>query len=201
MSTLFIISLKLISYVLRLIAQFKVRFIYRYSIICRGNVVFDGIPRIVVHKDSKIEIGNNVRLNSINRSYHINMYRGVKLMADRPNANIFIGENTRIHGACIHAYKSIKIGKNCLIAANCQIIDGNGHDLSFPDVENRINTKGEAKEIIIGDNVWIGANSIILPGVKIGNGSIIAAGSVVFKDIPAMVIAGGNPASILKSYA
>ena len=114
-------------------------------------------------------------------------------MADRENAVIKIGENTRIHGTCIHAYKSIEIGKNCLIAANCQIFDGNGHDLSFENVHNRINTIGESKEIIIEDSVWLGTGVIVLPGVKIGMGSVIAANSVVHKDIPSMVIAGGNP--------
>jgi acetyltransferase-like isoleucine patch superfamily enzyme len=85
-----------------------------------------------------------------------------------------------------------------LIAANCQIFDGNGHDISFPDVGNRINTTGASKPIVIEDNVWIGANSIILPGVTIGRGSVISANSVVTKDVPPMVIAGGNPAIIIK---
>jgi acetyltransferase-like isoleucine patch superfamily enzyme len=127
------------------------------------------------------------------------MHSPVKLFADR-NGIIIIGDNTRVHGSCIHAYKSIKIGNNCLIAANCQIFDGAGHDLSFENVRNRINTKGSAKEIVIEDNVWIGANSIILPGVKIGNGSIISAGSTVKGNIPPMVLAGGNPIEIIKDY-
>jgi len=88
-----------------------------------------------------------------------------------------------------------------LIAANCQIFDGNGHDISFPDVENRINSKGASKPIVIEDSVWVGANSIILPGVTIGRGSVISANSVVIKDIPPMVVAGGNPAKIIKDYS
>jgi acetyltransferase-like isoleucine patch superfamily enzyme len=128
------------------------------------------------------------------------MHSPVKLMADRKDAVIEIGDNTRISGSCIHAYKKITIGRNCLIAANCQIIDGNGHDLSFTQVNNRINTLGEAKEIMIEDNVWIGANCIILPGSKIGQGSVISAGSVVSGNIPPMCLAGGNPVKILKQY-
>ena len=57
-----------------------------------------------------------------------------------------------------------------------------------------------AKKIVIGNDVWIGINCIILPGVKIGSGSIIRAGSVVDQDIPPMCIAGGNPVRVLKSY-
>lgn len=162
---------------------------------------FNGTPLIDIRRGSQLSIGKGVMLNSRNKGYHINMHSPVKLFADRPGAKIEIGDKTRIHGTCIHAFNSIKIGKSCLIAANCQIIDGNGHDLSFPDIENRINTDGISKPVVIEDNVWIGANSIILPGVTIGKGSVIAAGSVVTKDIPPMVVAGGNPVKIIKDYS
>nr|WP_324253299.1 acyltransferase [Vibrio parahaemolyticus] len=159
-----------------------------------------GTPLIDIKDDCFLLIEDSVTLNSQNRGYHVNMHSPIKLYADRKGAIIRIGTNTRIHGTCIHAYESITIGKNCLIAANCQIFDGSGHDLSFSDVENRINTRGVSKPVLIEDNVWIGINSIILPGVTIGNGSVIAANSVVTKDIPPMVLAGGNPAKIIKRY-
>lgn len=159
-----------------------------------------GIPIIDIRKGSTLEIGSNVTMTSRNKGYHLNMHSPVKLFADRRGAIIKIGDNTRLHGTCIHAYKSVVIGCNCLIAANCQIFDGNGHDLSFADVNNRINTTGDASPVEIGDSVWIGANCIILPGVKIGRGSVISANSVVVKDIPLMVVAGGNPAKVIKSY-
>ena len=78
-------------------------------------------------------------------------------------------------------------------------MDGSGHDLSFHDVENRINTTGSTRPVVIEDCVWIGANSIVLPGVRIGKGSVVAAGSVVTQNIPAMVLAGGIPAKTLKT--
>ena len=68
------------------------------------------------------------------------------------------------------------------------------------DPENRIKTIGVSKAIKIEDNVWIGANCIILPGVKIGAGSVISAGSVVPKDVPMRTLAGGNPAIVIRSY-
>ncbi len=170
----------------------------------RVNLVFStlkihGMPDIFITKTAKVILGDNVTLNSKNKGYHVNMFRSVKILADRPNAFISIGENTRIHGTCIHAHKKITIGKRCLIAANCQIIDSSGHDLSFENVENRIKTSGIAKSITIQDDVWLGMNCIILPGVTIGKGSIVAAGSVVAKSIPEMCIVGGNPARIIKS--
>lgn len=163
-----------------------------------SNVIINGTPIIDIRCGCNLLIGHDVTLNSNNIGYHINMHSPVKLFADKIGSEIIIGARTRIHGSCIHAYKSIKIGENCLIAANCHIIDGNGHDLSFPDVDNRINTQGECRAVIIEDNVWLGANCIVLPGVTIGNGSVISANSVVTKNIPAMVVAGGNPAKEIK---
>ena len=107
----------------------------------QGKIIINGLPLINILKGSKLFIGTNVTLNSRNKGYHINLHSPVKLFADKPGATIRIGNNTRIHGTCIHAYQSIVIGNNCLIAANCQIFDGNGHDLSFPNVDNRINTR------------------------------------------------------------
>jgi acetyltransferase-like isoleucine patch superfamily enzyme len=161
---------------------------------------FIGIPIIIKIKNTNLIIGNNVTINSDKLGYHLNMHSPCKLYLDRVGGKIVIGDNTRINGACIHAYESIEIGKNCLIAANTQIMDGNGHDLSFNDVSNRIKTHGTVKPVVIEDNVWIGANSIILPGVTIGYGSVISANSVINMNIPPMCIAGGNPAKVLKQY-
>lgn len=178
----------------------KTKWFYPKHICLKGKVYITGIPVYVFEYNGKVIMGNRVSLKSNRKSYHLNMHSPVKIMADKRDALIEIGDNTRINGTCIHAYKRISIGNNCLIAANCQIFDGNGHDLSFPDVHNRINTLGTAEEIIIEDDVWIGANSLITPGVKIGKGSVIAAGSVVVKDIPAMCVAAGNPAIVIKKY-
>ncbi len=165
-----------------------------------GNgVIFQGKPIIDIREGAAIIIKEGVSLGSKNSYYHLNMHSPVKLYADRPGATITIGERTRVWGSCIHAYSAITIGKKCLIAANCQIIDGSGHDLSFDDVANRINTTGNSSPIVIEDYVWIGANSIILPGVTIGKGSVIGAGSIVTKDIPAMVVASGNPAKVVRT--
>lgn len=188
----------------RLISFFNKKKIYKElkgkNIEIGTGVKFKNKPLIDIHKSANLKIGNNVTINSENKGYHVNMFGICKLMADRPNAVIEIGENTRIHGTCIHAYKRIKIGKNCLIAANCQIIDGNGHDLSFPNVKDRINTSGKCEEVIIEDNVWLGTGVIVLPGVSIGNGSVITANSVVHCNIPPMVVAGGNPIRIIKKF-
>lgn len=176
------------------------RILLESNIEMKGTLIVKGQPLIDIREGSKLYIGDGVTLNSRNKGYHINMHSPVKLFADRQGAEIRIGDRTRIHGTCIHAYQSVVVGRNCLIAANCQIFDGNGHDLSFPNVENRISTRGTSKPVRIEDNVWIGANSVVLPGVTIGRGSVISANSVVDKDIPPMVIAGGNTAIVIKEY-
>ena len=164
-----------------------------------GNLRISGWPLVYIKNASSIFIEDNVTLNSSNLGYHLNMHSRVKLYADGKKAIITIGPNTRIHGTCIHAREKITIGANCLIAANCQIFDNNGHEVTFENAENRIHTTGSSKPVVIEDDVWIGAHAIILPGVHIGRGSVIGAGSVVTGSIPAGVTAAGNPAKVLNT--
>lgn len=196
------ITMKLKQKIGRIIIEIlNIRFLFKYGLKIGRHVKISKGTLLDIRNGGKIIIGNDVTLNSQNKGYHINMHSPVKLFVDISGAEITIGNNTRIHGSCIHAYKSIKVGAHCLIAANCQIMDCSGHDLSFECIENRINTKGTSRPVIIEDCVWIGANSIILPGVTIGKGSVIGAGSVVTKNIPPMSIAAGNPAKVIRTFS
>lgn len=178
----------------------------RYKVIGRRGVIIARkaslVGRVIIrmHKGSRIIIGAGSKLSTSPFNYHLSIYGPMKLVTSMPEAIILIGEYTRIHASCIHAYQKVQVGNRCLIAANCQIFDCSGHDLSFDRVQNRINTKGVAKPVLIGDDVWIGTGSIIMPGVRIGDGSVIAAGSVVTKDVPSMCIVGGNPARVIRTY-
>ena len=87
----------------------------------------------------------------------------------------------------------IIIGKNCHITYGCIILSHDG------SVKQRVPGDSGLGKVIIGDNVFIGVNSVILPNVKIGNNSVIGAGSVVTKDIPANVVAAGNPARVINN--
>lgn len=157
-------------------------------------------PTIVKHKTATILLGENVTLNSDKKYYHLSMYSSVKLVGDKANSKISIGDNTRINGSCVHAFNKIEIGKNCLVAANTQIIDSNGHLLSMESPSDRIKTQDVGEPILIEDNVWIGTGCIILGGTKIGHGSVISANSVVKGDVPPKSIFGGNPAKLIKQY-
>lgn len=106
--------------------------------------------------------------------------------------NINIGKRVFINMGCtFQDWGGIAIGDDCLIGHNCTICTVN-HDKNS-------NTRGNmvCRPVKIGDKVWIGANVIILPGVSIGDGAIIAAGTVVTKDVAPAMIVGGSPARVI----
>ncbi len=106
------------------------------------------------------------------------------------HGSIRIGNGTYINrNTLIIAEEQVSIGRDCKISWDVIIMDSDLHPVRSESVEN--------KPVVIEDYVWIGCRSIVLKGVTIGKGSIIAAGSVVTKDVPPGCIAGGNPARIL----
>lgn len=165
-----------------------------------GALHVRGMPHIDLVPGARVVLGHGVMLNSSNAGYHLNMFAPVKLLADLPGAEIIVGDGTRLHGTCVHAYERVEIGRNCLIAANTQIMDGSGHDLAFDDPSRRGSTRGPVRPVRIGDNVWIGAQVIVLPGSIIGEGSVVGAGSVVSGTVPPRVLAAGNPIRVLRDY-
>lgn len=110
-------------------------------------------------------------------------------------SNIFIGENFYANYDCIIIdVCRVKIGKNVLFGPRVGIYTA-AHPL---DAETRASGAEFGKEIEIGDNVWLGGGVTVLPGVKIGSGTTIGAGSVVTADIPANVVAAGNPCRVIR---
>ena len=109
--------------------------------------------------------------------------------------NIEIGENFYSnHNLIILDGNKVIFGDNVFIAPNCSFYTA-GHPL---EVELRNKGLEYAKPIKVGNNVWIGGNVIVLPGVTIGDNTVIGAGSVVTKDIPSNVVAVGNPCRVIK---
>lgn len=135
----------------------------------------------------------NINNGKIKISQGVFLYPDVKLSVNgiEKKAELVIGENTSIGDRTeIHVGSRVSIGRNCSISWDVCILDRDYHKF------NRVNE--EPKEIFIGDNVWIGCRAIILKGVNIGDGAVIAAGSVVTKDIPARCCVAGNPAKVIK---
>ena len=109
--------------------------------------------------------------------------------------NISVGNNFYTnHNCTILDGAKVTFGDNVFIAPNC-VFTTAGHAI---DAEHRASGLEIALPIYIGDNVWIGANVTVLPGITIGDNTIICAGSVVDKDIPSNVIAVGNPCKVLR---
>ena len=144
-----------------------------------------------------IEIGKNVLIGRSRYGYHASMPFYTTLFVES-GGKVTIGNNTRVNGAYIHARNSISIGNNCLFASGINLLDCNGHETYSID-----RTKGTdtAEPIVLGNNVWVGINSTILKGTKIGDNCIVAAGSVVKGNFPANVIIQGNPAKIVKEIS
>ena len=89
----------------------------------------------------------------------------------------------------------VTFGDNIFIGPNCSFYTA-GHPF---DVDQRNAGLEYAKPITVGNNVWFGGNVVVLPGVSIGDGAVIGAGSVVTKDIPENVLAVGNPCKVVKT--
>jgi len=116
-----------------------------------------GVPSIITRDGARIQIEDEVLLNSCDHGYHLSMHSRTKLYAEGKGARIRIGAGTRVHGSCIHAYSLVDIGRFCLIAANCQIMDGSGHRVSFDNLPTRLAHDSRATPVIVEDYVWIGA--------------------------------------------
>ena len=146
---------------------------------------------------SKITIGNNTHIRGSLFAYAYS--QGITI-----GNNCFIGKGTNLWSG-----NKITIGNNVLISYNVSIIDTNSHEIDMDERSTSyikmVNTghskiKGniETAPIIINDNVWISYNVAILKGVRIGKGAILAAHSVVTKDVPEFTLVAGNPAKVIK---
>lgn len=159
-----------------------------------------GVPIIDVANGGKFYIGNNFRINNGKHFNIIGRQQPCYFIVSKEGV-LKIGNNVGMSSSAFVCFKSITVGNNVLIGGNVVIYDTDFHSLSKEIRKNWIEDKQamECKEVIIGNDVFIGAHSTILKGVKIGDGSIIGAGSVVSKSIPENEIWAGNPAKFIKS--
>lgn len=114
-----------------------------------------------------------------------------------PNKIMKFGHHVQLGPHC-HVSADIVFGNYVLCAANVSFIGKNEHSYQYEGKSIWESPRGADKITKVGNDVWIGHGAIITGGVEIGNGSIIAAGSVVTKDVPPMSIVGGNPAKVIK---
>ncbi len=157
-----------------------------------------GKPVIQRHRQSSILMGPGLSLRSTLSSNPLGPNHPVIICTWKPSAKIQIGSHFAMTGGTICAAQEILIGDHVSVGANTTIIDTDFHPVSH-ELRLGDSSAGASKPVKIADHVFIGMNCIILKGVTLGYGCVIAAGSVVTKDIPAGVIAGGNPARILST--
>jgi acetyltransferase-like isoleucine patch superfamily enzyme len=143
-----------------------------------------------IQKAPKIGCGTSI---TIGHHFEIKYSRLQCELGAAPWSKLDIGHHVFINeGVNIFAMHSITIGDYTKIG-DCVAI----HDCNFHEVEEGAGVK--TMPIVIGRNVWIGRNSIILPGVSIGDNSVVGAGSVVTKSFPANCVIGGNPAKLIRT--
>ena len=140
-----------------------------------SHISVDDFPTIIGARDANVQL----------TSWNIGDWKG----------ELKIGKYCLITpGVRIMAAESIEIGDACMFAHGAYISDADWHG-----IYDRSEPVGKTKPIILKDNVWIGDSAIVCKGVTIGENSIIGAGAVVTKNIPANVVAAGNPAKVVKN--
>ena len=116
-----------------------------------------------------------------------------RLVTTQPEALIRIGRNVRLNGCTVVAARLVQVGADCVLGS-CDVRD----HLPYTESPGDRRRPGEPKPVIIEENVWIGGQVSILPGVHIGRDSVVGIHAVVFENVPAGVIVGGNPARVLR---
>jgi acetyltransferase-like isoleucine patch superfamily enzyme len=166
-------------------AVLRARYYLRSALTLGPRVRVWGRPR--VSNCGKLYIGDRVRFSSVVST--------LELGVDR-DGTLEIGDRVLInHGCSIGATKLVRIGDRCNIGSQVILMDSSFHDL---DPARRDQQPAPAP-VILESNVWLAARVIVLPGVTIGENSVVGAGSVVTRDIPPNVLAAGMPAKVIRS--
>lgn len=167
---------------------------------------------IVFRHPKKIHLGNNVIIDDntlIDAKGASNdgikmgddVFVGRNSILSCKDGNIELDDRANIGFNCyIFSSNNVKVGKDVLVAGFTYIVGGGNYSLEKLDIPINQQYTFEGKGgVIINDNVWIAAHVVILDGVNVGSGSVLAAGAVISKDVPEMSIVGGVPGKVLKT--
>jgi len=158
------------------------------------NLRCNGFPHVKIRKGGRLIIGDDVQINS-SRWANAHIVDGGMNLFVGAGAQLIIADGAGISGSRIVAIQRIGIGQGAMIGAGCLICDSDMHEIPLGS-PNGVSTK----PIVVGPRVFIGAQSIILKGVEIGQGSVVAAGSLVTKSMLSNSLVGGNPAKVIKTF-
>ena len=173
-------------------AQFK-------GVELKGKFELLGRPMISLAHDSRIVLGDGVRLYSAPRANPLGLFQPCVLRTLVQGSELILAQNIGLSGTVLCAAQSIRVGEGTIFGAGAMVVD---NDFHIPVGEwgwsNDASICGQvSKPVVIGRGVFIGARAIILKGVTVGDRAVIGAGAVVTKDVPARHIAVGNPAKII----
>lgn len=177
----------------------------------KKSILFYKPVSVLISKTAKINISGKLAMNIRSNKKVKNRSCGYLILGNNSQLNvdgyfdamsgctIGVMDNAKLslksgyinYNSKIYCFKEINVGEDVAISENVIIRDSDNHSIISP---NHV----KAKPINIGNHVWIGMNSIILKGVTIGDGAIIAAGAVVTKDVPPKTIVAGVPAKVIK---
>lgn len=162
----------------------------------RGSVQFYGLARFVRHPQGRITLGRDLVLRSDPSANTIGLNRRCFLSAGA-GARLELGDGCGLSGTVIAAQQQIILGQRVMCGANVTITDSDRHPLDAR--ARQLGEPGVSAPVFIDDDVWLGLNVVVLKGVHIGAGSVIAANSLVVSDIPPGCLAAGQPATVVRS--
>lgn len=167
----------------------------------KANFQLARSAKIIVEEGASLSIGNN-SIAIMERPVWLRIDKDGKLVIKKSASLFYDGDVVVFSGGCltignsfinsnckIRCHKSISIGDGCAISHDFTVMDSNAH---------KLDGRTKAAEVVIQDHVWIGTRVTILPGVHVGEGSVLAAGAVITKDVPPHCVVGGCPAKIIK---
>jgi acetyltransferase-like isoleucine patch superfamily enzyme len=161
---------------------------------------------VIIHPSSSLNTGGMMLKNNCVVTIGKQSQITGALIFEKEDASITIGDRVFMNGTLIAAH-CIELGDDILMAWGITVVDHNSHSISFSkrsaDVVNWQSgikdwTHVKMATVKISNKVWIGFNAIILKGVTIGEGAVVAAGAVVTKDVPAWTVVAGNPARVIR---
>jgi acetyltransferase-like isoleucine patch superfamily enzyme len=149
--------------------------------------------RLIVKGPGRVRLGDRANV------FAVGWGRPTRLVTRAADAVIDVGENVRLNGADVQATTSVRIGRDCIVGL-AHILDSDMHSLSparryDPDAPVR------SAPVVLEPNVWVARGAAILPGVRVGEGSVVAYGAVVTEDVPAGVLVAGNPAKVVRELS